>query len=236
MNANRRASLGWNSWVLVGFMGGVMLIAGCSADPGSGSAGNNPFDLLDVTAGAADAKAPAQERPDPDSAAEDGDTQTGEFEGEHQFGANDEVEDGTNDDDQQGEFEGEHQYGDYNGDGDEDGENNEDEQEAEGNELKGVLAGDGATVIVEYEQEADHTSFEVEVAGGQPDATLDVAVNGIVVLSITLDASGAGEFEFSSAPDDADEQQLPAGFPVLSAGDVVAVGGLSGPLEAEQDD
>ena len=218
-----------------------MLMAGCCADPGSGSAGNNPLDLLDVTAGAADAKAAAQGQGDENSAPDDGDTQTGEFEGEHQFGANDENEDGTNDDeedddDQQGEFEGEHQYGDEDGDEDEDGENNEDEQEAEGNELKGVLAGDGVTVIVEYEQEADHTSFEVEVTGGQPDATLDVAVNSVVVLSITLDSTGGGEFEFSSVPDDADEQQLPAEFPILSAGDVVAVGDLSGALEVEEDD
>ncbi|HUU94470.1 MAG TPA: hypothetical protein VM487_01925 [Phycisphaerae bacterium] len=233
MDAKRRTNLGWNAWVLLTFVGGVMLMAGCGADPEPGSAGNNPLDLLGVTAGAADAKAPAQEQTDP----EDGDTQTGEFEGEHQFGANDGAEDDTDDDveddDQQGEFEGEHQHGD---DGDEDGENNEDEQEAEGNELKAILSGGGVTVIVEYEQEADDTSFEVEVTGGQPEATLDVAVNDIVVLSITLNSTGGGEFEFSSAPDDADEQQLPAEFPILSAGDIVAVGDLSGPLEVEQED
>ncbi len=244
MDAKRRTSLGWNAWVLLTFVGGVMLMAGCGADAEPGSAGNNPLDLLDVTAGAAGAKAPAQGQGDENSDPDDGDTQTGEFEGEHQFGANDEFEDDTNDDeeddDQQGEFEGEHQHGDDDTDGDdgedEDGENNEDEQEAEGNELKAVLSGGGVTVIVEYEQEADETSFEVEVSGGQPEATLDVAVNDIVVLSITLNSTGGGEFEFSSAPDDGDEQQLPAEFPILSAGDIVAVGDLSGPLEVEQGD
>ncbi|MFH1747107.1 MAG: hypothetical protein ABIG44_08695 [Planctomycetota bacterium] len=241
--------MGWNSWLLVGFMGGVMLIAGCVFDAGSGLAGNSLLDLLGVTAGATDVKSPAQGQPD----ADDGDTQTGEFEGEHQFGAedgdqddadddvengpNDQVEDGTDEDVQNGP-------NDQVEDGtDEDGENGpndelEDEQDDDvaGNELQAVLSGGTVRATVEYEQEADHTSFEVEVTGGQPDATLDVAVNGVVVLSITLDASGAGEFEFSSAPEDADEQQLPAEFPVLSAGDIVALGALSGPLETEQDD
>ena len=243
MDAKRRANLGWNAWVLLSFVGGVMLMAGCGADPGAGSALNDPLGVLGVTAGTTDAKAPAQAEGDENADPDDGDTQTGEFEGEHQFGADDGVEDGTNDDekdddDQQGEFEGEHQHGDDDDDGneDEDGENNEDEQEAEGNELKAVLAGDGVTVIVEYEQEADHTSFEVEVTGGQSEATLDVAVNDVVVLTITLNSTGGGEFEFSSVPDDADEQQLPAEFPILSAGDVVAVGDLSGALEVEEDD
>ena len=239
MDAKRRTSLGWNAWVLLTFAGGVMLMAGCGADPGAGSAPNDSLGLPGATGGASDAKAPTQGQGDENLDPDDGDTQTGEFEGEHQFGANDEVEDDTNgdeEDDQQGEFEGEHQHGDDNDDGDEDGENNEDEQEAEGSELKAVLSGGGVTVIVEYEQEADQTSFEVEVTGGQPEATLDVAVNDIVVLSITLNSTGGGEFEFSSAPDDGDEQQLPAEFPILSAGDIVAVGDLSGPLEVEEDD
>jgi len=237
MNANRGASSRWNSWVLVGFMGGVMLMAGCGADLGTGSASNNPLDLLAVTAGADDAKAPAQGQPDPNSDAEDGDTQTGEFEGEHQFGAEDGDQDDADDDVENGPNE---QVEDETDDDVDDGVDDEVEDEQddgrEGNELKAVLSDGTVRVEVEYEQEADGAGFEVEVTGGQPDAVLDVAVNGVVVLSITLDASGGGEFEFDSAPDDADEQQLPAEFPVLSAGDIVAVGDLSGPLEIEQDD
>jgi hypothetical protein len=186
-----------------------MLLAGCGADP-------DTLGLPGVLAGDTDGKVPAQAQPDSDP--EDGDTQTGEFEGEHQFGANNEHEDDTGDDADDGpndEFE------------------DEQNDDAEGSELKAVLSDGTVRVVVEYEQEADDTSFEVEVTGGQPEATLDVAVNGVVVLSITLDSAGGGEFEFSSSPDDADEQQLPSQFPVLSAGDIAAVGDLSGPLEAE---
>ncbi len=103
-------------------------------------------------------------------------------------------------------------------------------------ELKAELADGGFRARVEYELEGQHREFELEVTGGEPGATLDVSANGVVVLSITLDSSGAGQFEFSSDPDDSDEQPLPADFPELSPGDVIAIGSLSGPLEVEQDD
>jgi hypothetical protein len=212
MVTERRATLRLAAWMAFAFLVGVMLLPGCGAD--------NPLGLLGMTAGATGAKAPAQGQPDANLDPEDGDTQTGEFEGEHQFGTNDELEDDTSDDVDDGS-------NDQVEDGQQDG--------ADGSELKATLSLGDVRAVVEYEQEADHTSFEVKVTGGQPDATLDVAVNGVVVLTVTLD-SGGGEFEFSSAPEDADEQQLPSGFPDLSAGDTIRVGDLSGVMEVEQDD
>ncbi len=221
MDVERRTNLGWSAWLLLVFVGCFMLLAGCGADPGTGAGTNDPLGLLGITAGAPDAKAPAQAPGDENADPEDGDTQTGEFEGEHQFGANDEDGDDADDDLEDGP-----------NDQVEDGQ----DDAAEGTELTTVISAGAFRAAVEYEEEAEHTSFEVEVAGGQPDATLDVAVNGIVVLSITLDSTGGGEFEFSSAPEDADEQQLPSGFPKLSAGDTIRVGDLSGVMEVEEDD
>jgi hypothetical protein len=217
----RQPPLRWSMWVPIAFLAGVMLLAGCGADPSTGSGDNDPLGLLDTAAGAPDAKASTQGQPDSNSDLEDGDVQTGEFEGEHQSGTNDEVEDDTNDDLDDGP-------NDQVEDGPQDG--------ADGSELKAILSLGDVRAVVEYEQEADHTSFEVKVTGGHPDATLDVAVNGLVVLTVTLDSTGSGEFEFSSAPEDPDEQQLPSGFPQLSAGDIVTVGDLTGVLEAEEDD
>jgi len=211
------------------FLAGVMLMAGCIADPGTGSGANDPLGLLGMTAGATDAKAPAQGQPDSNSDPEDGDTQTGEFEGEHQFGANDELKGDTNDEVEDGpNDEVEHGRNDE----------AEDEQDdaGDGSELKAVLSEGAFRAVVEYEQEADHTSFEVKVTGGQADATLDVAVNGVVVLTVTLDSTGSGEFEFSSVPEDPDEQQLPSDFPELCAGDTITVGDVSGVLEVGEDD
>ena len=221
MDVERRTNLGWNAWLLLVFVRSVMLLAGCGADPGTGAASSNPLDLVDVTAGATGTKTPAQGQPDANSDPADGDTQTGEFEGEHQFGANDEDADDADDDLEDGP--------------DDQVEDGQDDA-AEGTELTTVISEAAFRAVVEYEEEAERTSFEVEVTGGQPDATLDVAVNGVVVLSITLDSTGGGEFEFSSAPEDADEQQLPSGFPKLSAGDTIRVGDLSGVMEVEEDD
>jgi len=221
MVTERRATLRSTTWMPLAFLAGVMLMAGCGADSGTGSGGNDPLGLSSITAGATDATVSAQGQPDADSDPEDGDTQTGEFEGEHQFGANDEDADDADDDFEDGP-----------NDQVEDGQ----DDVAEGTELTTVISEGAFRAVVEYEEETERTSFEVEVTGGQPDATLDVAVNGVVVLSITLDSTGGGEFEFSSAPEDPEEQQLPTDFPVLGAGDIVAVGDLTGVLEVEEDD
>lgn len=212
----------WSIGVLFVLTAGALLVTGCTTDPGTSPATGDPLKLPGVVVDAADAKAAAQGQDDLNADPNDGDPQTGEFEGEHQFGANDEIEDGTNDGAQVGPNEEVE-------DGAPDGEG----EDAEGNELKASLSGGGTTAVVEYQTGTSRTKFEVHVTGGQANATLHVAVNGSVVTSLTLGADGSGTLEFASTPHEPDEQTLPADFPVLAAGDLVAVGDLSGPLVIE---
>jgi hypothetical protein len=103
--------------------------------------------------------------------------------------------------------------------------------------LMAKLAGlDGAAQgYVAYDDEGAHQEFTVEVSGGEPGATLEITMNGAVVLSITLDEFGNAHLEFDNSPDDPGESPLPSEFPPVGEGDAVAVGDLSGNLEEEED-
>jgi hypothetical protein len=213
----------WSTRVLFVLTAGALLVTGCTTDPGTSPAAGDPLKLLGgAVVGATDAKTTAQGQDDPNADPNDGDSQMGEFEGEHQFGANDQIEDDTNDGAQVGPNEEVE-------DGAPDGEG----EDAEGNELKASLSGSGTTAVVEYQTGTSRTKFEVRVTGGQANATLDVAVNGLVFTWLALGADGSGTLELASTPHEPDEQTLPGDFPVLVAGDLVAVGNLSGPLVIE---
>jgi hypothetical protein len=124
-------------------------------------------------------------------------------------------------DGQTGEFDGEHQ------DGPNDGDHSDADDGASQLVLKAEASNAGFQAEVKYEQETDGTSFEVEIVGGQPGASVDVTFAGQVLVSIPLDSLGVGRVELGSAPDDSSEQPLPADFPTLKAGDVLSVGDLS---------
>ena len=99
----------------------------------------------------------------------------------------------------------------------------------------------GATGSVRFKAENEHgqvqSAFQVAVAGALPGAVLDVTVNGSVVGSITVDASGRGTLVYKSVPHRTGELPYPAGFTTPAAGDVVDVGGiLSGSLLVRRDD
>jgi hypothetical protein len=81
----------------------------------------------------------------------------------------------------------------------------------------------GATGTVSFESASrcgnSYTEFNVSVTGAAASTTLDVAINGTVVGSLTTDANGAGTLELSSK-----DSTLPANFPTtLAAGDTVTV-------------
>ena len=137
----------------------------------------------------------------------------------------DDAEDG-----QTGEFEGEHQ----------DGPDDADDTEADDGASSLVLEAEASSATlqaeVKYEQETDGTSFEVEIVGGQPGASIDVTFAGRVLASVLLDSHGVGRAEWGSAPDDSSEQPLPADFPTLKAGDVLSVGDLSLTLAVDEED
>ena len=93
----------------------------------------------------------------------------------------------------------------------------------------------GAQGYVSFDDEGDHDEFTVEVTGGEPGATLEVSLNGAVVLSITLDEFGNAHVQFDSNADDAWELPLPSEFPPTVEGDEVAVGELSGNFQEEEE-
>jgi HlyD family secretion protein len=105
-----------------------------------------------------------------------------------------------------------------------------DEPEPEGPveeiEFKAVMVGSG-TLMAEAEFEIQNRAgvelkreFEVEVKGGAPDAVLEVAVDGVVIGSVTLDATGYGVGEWNSK-----KGTLPPEFPAAtSAGSRVTIG------------
>jgi len=130
---------------------------------------------------------------------------------------------------QTGESDGEHQDGPETGNSDENG----------GASLLALEAEASSPALqaqVKYEQETNGTSFEVEIGGGQPGASVDVTFAGQVLVSIQLDSLGVGTVELGSAPDDSSEQPLPADFPALKAGDVLSVGDLTLTLAVDEED
>jgi hypothetical protein len=137
---------------------------------------------------------------------------------------------GDSEDGQTGEFEGEHQ----------DGPDDVGDAEADDGASVLVLEAEASSAAVQaevkYEQETTGTSFDVEIVGGQPGTSVDVAFAGQVLISIPLDSQGVGRVELGSAPDDSSEQPLPADFPTLKAGDVLSVGDLSLTLAVGDED
>jgi len=98
-----------------------------------------------------------------------------------------------------------------------------------GSGLQAKLVGaNGAAGLVEFNQEEEHRELMVEVTGGQPGATIELLINGVAVLSLTLDESGDGHFKFDSDPDEVGESRLPGEFDGPDQGDDVQVGDMSG--------
>jgi hypothetical protein len=89
---------------------------------------------------------------------------------------------------------------------------------------------------VEFRQDDEHTEFSLSFRGGQPNAVVEVTINGVVVLSVALDDFGNAHVEFDSDPDELGESDLPAGFPDTDAGDSVGAGVLTGNFEESDDD
>lgn len=89
---------------------------------------------------------------------------------------------------------------------------------------------------VQFDKEDGHWEFEVEVSGGEPGATVNVTINGVVVVSLTLDVAGNAHVAFDSDPDEEGEDHLPWDFPGASEGDAVGVGDMSGSFHEEEED
>lgn len=108
---------------------------------------------------------------------------------------------------------------------------------AAGKTLVANLRGaDGAAADLEFREDGERSEFTLAIRGGTPGATVELTVNGAVVLSVTLDDFGNARVRFDSAPDELDEDELPAGFPGADDGDEVGVGGLTGQFEEKDDD
>jgi len=90
---------------------------------------------------------------------------------------------------------------------------------------------DGAQADVEFVEKDGHTEFVLAITGGQPGASVEVAINGLVVLSIQLDDFGNARVEFDSEPDELGEEALPPSFPAADGGDSIGVGDLTGNFE-----
>jgi hypothetical protein len=87
-----------------------------------------------------------------------------------------------------------------------------------------LLGPGGLSGEAEYEIQTSSAGttyeFELKVQGGMPLAVWDVAVDGIVIGSIALDATGAHEFEWKS-----EHRTFPDNFPLQAgAGSTVVVG------------
>ncbi len=84
---------------------------------------------------------------------------------------------------------------------------------------------------------SDRVVFKVEVESGLPGAVLDIVVDGVIIATLTLDATGFGEVEYRDPPDnnpDPNEFPLPDIFPAdVGDGSTVWVGDLSGVLAVE---
>jgi hypothetical protein len=95
----------------------------------------------------------------------------------------------------------------------------------------------GVKTTVKYEARGDAATttnrrFDVEVQGLAPGATLNVAVKGTTVATITADSLGIAKLELRPSPDDANEQPIPGSFPRLATGSVVTVGTVAVTLRA----
>jgi hypothetical protein len=112
----------------------------------------------------------------------------------------------------------------------------------------------------EFEDGGLDRQFELQYQGAAPGAPLDVTVNGVVVYTVTADANGEVQLELATNPDDVsgdegvtgsdgsgsggDEGdgmtvQMPAGFPSIMPGDIVAIGAASATMgddDAQGDD
>lgn len=80
---------------------------------------------------------------------------------------------------------------------------------------------------VKYEQEGDgKVEFELRVRGAEPGA-YGVLVDGVVVTTIVIDASGRYELELSLSPEEIGELPLPANFPTIGPGTVIEIEGIA---------
>jgi len=115
--------------------------------------------------------------------------------------------------------------------------------ESEGNEtrLSATLADPtGASMVTgmarfqsEQENGTTLTNFRVNVKGATAGASLDVAIDGVTVGTITADVNGNGSLFLSSNTNNAKASPLPANFPTVGTGLVVTVGGtVTGTLTA----
>jgi hypothetical protein len=76
------------------------------------------------------------------------------------------------------------------------------------------------------------TSLTISVSGAAAGSTLDVAIGGVTIGTLTTDSTGAGTLALSSNPTGS-QQTLPANFPTsIAAGAAVTVGSLSGTFAA----
>lgn len=78
--------------------------------------------------------------------------------------------------------------------------------------------------------------FTVDVEDADPNTTLNITVNGVVVGTVTTDGSGEGELNLRTAAfiDDPNEwQPMPNTFPTLTVGDVVMIGGSTVVLDED---
>lgn len=102
-------------------------------------------------------------------------------------------------------------------------------------ELRAEMTAGSLHAEAKYEEETDRTKFEVEVVGGQPGASFDVILAGVVITTMTLDAMGTAHVEFSNPEDDSGGLPFPGHFVVPVAGDLVTVGSLRGILADRYD-
>jgi hypothetical protein len=93
-------------------------------------------------------------------------------------------------------------------------------------------AGDVSGKADYSEEESGRREFSVEIEGFTPGDVFRIAVAGVVVGTVEINAFGVGELDFddTAQPDDEDEP-FPPNFPALSGGELVRVGPLRGRLQ-----
>lgn len=70
--------------------------------------------------------------------------------------------------------------------------------------------------------------FDIELKRAQPGETFAVVVDGVSFGTITANNFGIAKVEYRRSPSGPNEFAIPAGFPLLAAGDVVTVGDMTG--------
>jgi hypothetical protein len=92
----------------------------------------------------------------------------------------------------------------------------------------------GTSRSAEFEQETERgvtkRKFEAEIEKAMPNSSFEVSVGGIVVGSITTDSKGKGKLRLTTNPKDANEQLMPASFPVVTDGTAVKIGSVESSL------